>query len=83
MNTMEKKIKKYVIATLDSPTTYLKSLHLGRYCFLKDIEGATKFLSRKLATEMISYYMADTGDSSIDLVVLPVKISYELINEVE
>lgn len=81
MKILEKQIRKYVIATLSSPTHYLKSLHFGRYCFVEDIEGATKFLSKKLANKMISYYIADTRDSDVELVVVPVEITYSLIKE--
>lgn len=81
MKILEKQIRKYVIATLSSPTRYLKSLHFGRYCFVEDIEGATKFLSKKLTNKMISYYIADTGDSDVELVVVPVEITYSLIKE--
>jgi hypothetical protein len=81
MKILEKQIKKYVIATLSSPTLYLKSLHFGRYCFLEDIEGATKFLSKKLANKMVSYYATDTGASDVELVVVPVEITYNLIKE--
>ena len=70
MKTLEKQIRKYAIATLSSPTCYLKSLHFGRYCFIEDIEGATKFLNKKLANKMIFYYIADTGDSDVELVVM-------------
>ena len=81
MDRRNENIRKYVIATLSSPTRYLKSLHFGRYCFVEDIEGATKFLSKKLANKMISYYIADTGDSDVELVVVPVEITYNLIKE--
>ena len=30
---------------------------------------------------MISYYIADTGDSDVELVVVPVEITYNLIEE--
>ena len=46
----EKKIRKYVIATLTNPTMYLQSLHFGKYAFL-DIEGATKFITKGMANK--------------------------------
>lgn len=77
---IEKKIRKYVIATLTNPTMYLQSLHFGRYAFM-DIEGATKFTSKKIANEMISFYRRDLCDYETEFVVVPVEITYELIKE--
>lgn len=74
----EKEIFRYVLATLDG--TYLKSLHMGSYCF-SDIESCTKFASEKLAEQYIKYYRHDTRDNTTDLFVIPVRISYDLINE--
>ena len=80
---LEKEIKKYTIVTLTSPTAYLKSLHMGKYCFVEDIEQATKFVSKQTANKMIDYFYSDTGLTNIDLLVMPIRISYELINEQE
>lgn len=77
---MEKKIRKYVIATLTNPTMYLQSLHFGKYAFL-DIVGATKFMTKGMANNMISFYRHDLCDYETELVVLPVEITYELIKE--
>lgn len=74
----EKEIFRYAIATLDG--TYLKSLHMGSYCF-SDIESCTKFASKKLANQYIKYYRHDTKDSDTELIVIPMRISYDLINE--
>ena len=74
----EKEIFRYVIATLDG--TYLKSLHMGSYCF-SDIELCTKFANKKLAEQYIKYYRNDTKDNDTDLIVVPMRISYDLINK--
>ena len=47
----EKEIFRYVLATADG--TYLKSLHMGSYCF-SDIESCTKFASQKLANNIFN-----------------------------
>lgn len=79
---IEKKCLKYVIATLDSPTMYLKYLLDGEYSFVDDIEYATKTLKYKLANDIKDYYYKDTG-MDVGLVVVPVEITYELINTVD
>ena len=79
---IEKKIKKYVICTLDCPTLYLKTFRQS-YWLLEDIEGATKFLSKKLANKMIEYYRTDTRDERTEFVVIPVQVTYELLEEIE
>ena len=78
---LEKKIRKYVIATFGSPTLYLKKVPSEKeYVFLEDIEYATKAMSQKIAEQIKNYYYADTS-SNIELVVLPLEITYELIDE--
>ena len=53
---LEKKIIKYVAATLDNPTLYLKKTPAkSEYCFVEDIEMATKSLNKKLMNQIISY----------------------------
>ena len=79
-NFIEKKCFKYVIATLDNPTMYLRYLLDGKYVFVDDIERATKTLKYKLANDLKKYYYNDTKDNT-DLVIIPVRITYELINE--
>lgn len=76
---LEKKMRKYVIATLDSKFLARDSLN-DRYCFT-DIVGASKYKSRNMGLQWIDYYRRDTGDLLLELVVIPVDISYELINE--
>ena len=78
---LEKKIVKYVIATLDNPTFYLhKTLQKKEYTFTDDIESATKAANKKVAEIIKEYYKMDTGDTS-NLVIIPVEVSYCLINE--
>lgn len=77
---IEQKVRKYVIATLTSPTYYLsKNMLSGKYSFVS-ISGATKYNTFKMARNMLSYYYSDTRDN-IELVVVPVDITYELVYE--
>lgn len=78
---LEKKIRKYVIATLGIPTLYLKKIPSEKeYIFSEDIEYATKAMSKNVAEQIKDYYYADTK-SDIELVVVPVEITYEIIDE--
>lgn len=72
---LEKKNKKYVIATLENPTRYLKSLTKGRYAFTEDIEIATKTLSAKIANMVLNDYYRDYG-RDIEMVVVPIEIEF-------
>ena len=76
---IERRIKKFVIANMDG--CYLKRLPTDSYCFVKNIEAATKFMGSQLASEYIHYYYRDTGIIDNELLVVPVIISYELIKE--
>ena len=79
---LEKKIRKYIIITVSHPFTYMyKKPACQEYTFFKDIEKATKFLNRKDADETILMYYRFTNDTELDLVVIPVDITYELIEE--
>ena len=78
---LEKKTRKYVIATLDNPTLYLKKTPAkSEYCFVEDIEVATKTVSKKVMGEILRYYYLDTGLDT-ELVVIPIEITYEIIDE--
>jgi len=78
---LEKKTRKYVIATLDNPTLYLKKTPAKKeYYFVEDIEVATKTMSKKLANSILSYYYSDTGLDT-ELVVVPIEITYEIIDD--
>lgn len=78
---LEKKVTKYVIATLDNPTMYMKKVYQQKkYVFTDDIEYATKTMSKDVAQIILDYYYNDTGDN-MDLVIIPVEITYSLISE--
>ena len=74
----EKEIKKYVIADLSQPTNYLKSMKDGKYCFIDNIVVATKIVSKITAQEICKKKKKNTN---IDLVVVPIMITYEIIEE--
>jgi len=76
---LEKKIRRYVIATLSS--SFLARNSVGKTYLFTDIDKATKFKSRSMANNWINYYRQDTNDLELDLLVVPVDISYELIQE--
>ena len=75
---LEKEAKKYVIADLSQPTNYLKSMKDGKYCFIDNIVVATKFVNRYTAQEICNECIRNTN---IDLVVVPVLITYEIVEE--
>lgn len=78
---MEKKIRKYVISTLSSPTLYLrKTIGKNEYFFTEDIEGALKTMTSTIAEEVLQDYYRNTGLNT-ELVIVPVEITYELIEE--
>ena len=76
---LEKKIRRYVIATLSS--SFLARNSVSKTYLFTDIDKATKFKSRNMANNWINYYRQDTNDLELDLLVIPVDISYELIQE--
>ena len=77
---LEKRIRKYVIASPDYGS-YLQKISLGtQYSFTNNIDVATKIKNRYDANFIIRCYHNDTGDN-LDLVVIPVDVTYELINE--
>ena len=71
---------RYVIATLNNPTTYL-CRYKGEYYFVDNLVQCTKFTSRDLAETYKHYFYQDTGLTNVDLVLLPLNIEYRLINE--
>lgn len=78
---LEKKVIKYVAATLDNPTLYLKKTPATpEYCFVGDIETATKTLNKRLMEQIISYYHSDTKLDTL-LVAVPIEITYEIIDD--
>ena len=74
----EKEIKKYVIADLSQPTNYLKSMRDGEYSFIDNVVIATKYVSKITAQEICNECIKNTN---IDLVVVPIMITYEIIEE--
>ena len=77
---IEKKIRKYVIATLDKPTMYLFRRN-GQWIFTDNIECASKTLSVSIALTIAKCYRVDTNDFDIELVILPIDVTYEFIDE--
>ena len=79
-NYLESVLYRYVIATLESPTNYLifKDSNIS---FTKHISRATKTVGTGTAEAIKNDFYLHTGRNDIDLVVLPVKISYELVKE--
>ena len=74
----QKEIKTYVIADLSQQTNYLKSMKDGKYCFIDNIVVATKFVNIYTAQEICNECIRNTN---IDLVVVPVLITYEIVEE--
>ena len=81
---LEKQEMKYVLATiLNGHTVYLKKvLQKKEYEFTPDIKDATKTMTREMAKTILKYYEYDTGDKYLDLVIVPLVITYELVKEV-
>ena len=79
-NYLESILERYVIATLDSPTTYL-IFKDENITFTKQISRATKTAGKITANTIKNEFYAYTGRTDIELVVLPVRISYEIIKE--
>lgn len=79
-NYLESTVDRYVIATLDNPTTYL-IFKDENITFTKQISRATKTVGRTTANTIKNEFYAYTGRTDIELVVLPIKISYEIIRE--
>lgn len=79
---LEKRIRKYVIAALSSPTMYLyKKPGTQEYKFFKDIEKSIKFIDKEDAEDTIRMYQKNVGDVELELVILPLEIDYYLIEE--
>ena len=79
-NYIESILERYVIATLDNPTRYLVFQN-GNVSFTKYISRATKTAGIKTAQNIRNEFYICTGESNIDLVVLPIRISYEIVRE--
>ena len=79
-NYLESTLERYVIATLDNPTTYL-IFKDENITFTRQISRATKTAGRNTANAIKNEFYAYTGRNDIELVVLPIKISYEIVKE--
>ena len=79
---IKEELNRYVIATFDNPTNYL-SRYNGEYVFVDNLIECTKFTSKSTANQLKKYFYQDTGLTNIELVVIPLKIEYKLINELE
>ena len=77
---LEKKVRVYVVADPESGQYLYKKPAQEIYHFVKDIAQSTKCESRNIAHFVMQCYRQDTGDN-LDLVVIPLEITYELINE--
>ena len=80
----EKEYVRYVVATLnqDGKVMYLHSLHEGKYVLVEEIEYATKLRNRAVAVDFYKFAVHDFGPD-VELVLLPVIISYDLVKETE
>lgn len=79
-NYLESVLDRYVIATLNMPTDYL-IFKDENITFTKQISRATKAVGRNTANAIKNEFYAYTGRTDVELVVLPVRISYEIIKE--
>ena len=79
-NYLESTLDRYVIATLGYPTTYLVFKD-ENITFTKLISRATKTAGKATANTIKNEFYAYTGRTDIELVVLPIRISYELLKE--
>ena len=75
---IEKELYRYVIADLSQPTNYIMSLRDAKYCFIDNIIKATKFRNKRIAEDICNECIRNTN---LDLVVVPVMITYEIIEE--
>ena len=78
-----KKVIRYVIAVLCDDCNRFMFRNNREYHFVEDASQATKFTSRETAEYYISCYKIETDDVSVEMVVIPMEISYSLINESE
>ena len=79
-NYLEKILNRYVIATLETPTRYL-IFKDNNIAFTKHIAQSTKSVSKNTARTIRDEFYVYTGMTDIELVILPIKISYEIIQE--
>lgn len=81
-NYLENVLNRFVIATLETPTRYLVFKD-NNITFTNNIARCTKSVSKTTARAIRDEFYTYTGMTDIELVILPVKISYEIIQEEE
>lgn len=77
---LENILNRYVIATFDVPTRYLVFKN-NNISFTNNIALSTKTASKSVAKSIKEEFYSYTGARDIQLVVLPLVITYELIQE--
>ena len=80
MNGIKQELNRYVIATLTEDTLYLRYFG-GQYSFVDNLIECSKTTQRSLAEEIKINFYKDTKLTDIELVVLPLKNEYRLVNE--
>lgn len=78
---LEKKIRRYIMASADTGQYLVVIPGKHRYLFTKNIIQATKCMTPFDAKTVIRDYHIDTGDMEFAIVVIPLEITYELINK--
>lgn len=74
------KLKCFVVATLEQTTRYIHIMGGKQYRLVQKLSAATKIATRDIANDLIYYYRSSTGDTR-DLVIIPLEVTYELIDE--
>lgn len=77
---LESELIRYVIATVDNPILYLV-FQGNNITFTKHISKATKTSGRKTAESILQEFYDYTGRADIELIILPIRISYEILQE--
>lgn len=77
---LENVLNRYVIATLETPTRYL-IFKDNNISFTKHISRATKTGGLNTARSIREEFYAYTKANNIELVILPLRITYELIKD--
>ena len=85
MNSIEKVKECYVIASVDNNgnTVYLRYLLNKKWEIVRDIEVASKVADVDFATEVLKDYYYDTQCYEDQFVIVPLKITWELVKEVD
>ena len=82
-NFIEKVSNNYVLASLDKDgnTVYLRYLLNYKWEITSDIERASKMNTPELAKEVLNNYYYDTNCVDDIFVIIPMKITWELVKE--